>query len=84
MYTKDNFDGLCLDCMESSKPKADKEYWKACGQSPMGRWDQDCRITHGQQTWYVSWCGRDEHRRKLLDERKGGLGARPLRFSSDE
>jgi hypothetical protein len=71
--TEDNFDGLCLDCMDRSRPKKDddRDYWTKCKSGYGGRWDLNCRLHHGQQTWYVSWCGRDEHRRKLLEEKKG-------------
>jgi hypothetical protein len=75
--TEAYFDGLCLDCMTRSKhPKGrdlDAEYWKH-NESKGGRWDTDCRITHNQSTWYVSWLGRDDTRQKLL---KGTAGYRP-------
>jgi hypothetical protein len=62
------FDGLCLDCMDKSKAKrkdTDEDYWKHL-HSIDGRWDSKCRIRHGEPTWYSSWCGRDEHRQKLM------------------
>ncbi|KAJ4349332.1 uncharacterized protein N0V89_007946 [Didymosphaeria variabile] len=67
--TTNSFDGLCIDCMETSRPKrdGDADYWKKLG-SDNGRFDRQCRVRHGQKTWYISWCGRDEHRRKLMDE----------------
>ncbi|KAF1951587.1 hypothetical protein CC80DRAFT_204343 [Byssothecium circinans] len=68
--TEDNFDGFCMDCMDASRPQrgpTDADYWKGL-KSVGGRWDVKCRVRHGQQTWYVSWCGRDEHRQKLLKE----------------
>jgi hypothetical protein len=68
--TRGNFDGLCLDCMDATRVKRgsqDADYWQHL-KSVDGRWDTRCRVRHGQQTWYVSWCGRDEHRRKLLDQ----------------
>lgn len=71
--TSKNFDGVCIDCMinsRNSRDNPDRFYWKCLGISG-GRWDKHCSIEHGQQTWYVSWCGRDEHRRKLLEEHYG-------------
>ncbi|KAF2683130.1 hypothetical protein K458DRAFT_432492, partial [Lentithecium fluviatile CBS 122367] len=70
--TQKNFDGLCIDCMDRSRLKRDStdaDYWKHC-KSVDGKWDHKCRVDHGQQTWYVRWCGRDEFRRKLLDEHR--------------
>ncbi|KAF2441643.1 hypothetical protein P171DRAFT_456641 [Karstenula rhodostoma CBS 690.94] len=62
------FDGLCLDCMDRSKPKGkdlDDEYWRI-NSSVKNRWDSRCRVPHKQATWYVSWLGRDDIRQKLL------------------
>jgi hypothetical protein len=62
------FNGMCLDCMNRSKPRGknlDDEYEKH-NQSIGGRWDTQCRIKHGQPTWYVSWLGRPDIREKVL------------------
>ncbi|KAL5404395.1 hypothetical protein PMIN06_008958 [Paraphaeosphaeria minitans] len=62
------FDGLCLDCMDRSKPEGkemDDEYWRI-NASVENRWDSRCRVQHKQATWYVSWLGRDDIRQKLL------------------
>jgi hypothetical protein len=63
------FGGLCIDCMDRSRlPKGrdpDETYWAENGVVE-GRWDKGCRIRHGQPTWYHSWCGRDEHKQKLV------------------
>ncbi|OCL09932.1 hypothetical protein AOQ84DRAFT_290291 [Glonium stellatum] len=62
------FDGLCLDCMDRTQPKRgneDNDYW-GHGISVEGRWDSDCRIRHGNPTWYSSWLGRSDTREKLL------------------
>ncbi|KAF2872530.1 hypothetical protein BDV95DRAFT_628168 [Massariosphaeria phaeospora] len=67
------FDGLCLDCMDRSKPKGkdlDEEYWRH-NSSVGNRWDTRCRIKHGQPSWYVSWLGRDDTRQKLLKGKDG-------------
>lgn len=66
--TQSYFDGLCLDCMERSKPKGkglDDEYWRI-NANVNNRWDSRCRVRHGQPTWYVSWLGHNEVRQKLL------------------
>jgi hypothetical protein len=69
--TQGYFDGLCLDCMDKSKPprgkNSDELYWTHLS-SENGKWDKNCRIPHGEPSWYMSWCGRDEHRQKLLKE----------------
>ncbi|KAF2677236.1 hypothetical protein K458DRAFT_378687 [Lentithecium fluviatile CBS 122367] len=78
--TQSYFDGLCLDCMDRSKPKGknlDDDYWRH-NESVGGRWDTNCRIKHNQSTWYVSWLGRDDTRQKLLK----GLGG--YRVDADE
>ena len=67
--TRDYFDGLCIDCMDRSRPKmgnTDIDYWRQA-ESVNGRWDHNCRIKHGEPTWYVSWCGQGEHRQKLIN-----------------
>ncbi|KAF2635116.1 hypothetical protein P280DRAFT_536617 [Massarina eburnea CBS 473.64] len=78
--TERYFDGLCLDCMDRSKPKGnclDDKYWKANASGTGGRWDHRCRIKHNQPTWYVSWLGRDDTRQKLLKGASGGY--RPMK-----
>ncbi|RMZ66069.1 MFS transporter [Pyrenophora seminiperda CCB06] len=64
------FNGMCLDCMHRSKPPCgggtpDDEYEKR-NQSINNRWDTQCRIKHGQPTWYISWLGRPDMREKIL------------------
>ncbi|CAA9964096.1 hypothetical protein PTMSG1_07455 [Pyrenophora teres f. maculata] len=62
------FNGMCLDCMNRSKPRGetlDNEY-EDDNKSVDGRWDTKCRIKHGQPTWYVSWLGRPDIREKIL------------------
>ncbi|KAH8811982.1 hypothetical protein F5884DRAFT_297420 [Xylogone sp. PMI_703] len=67
-----NFDGLCLDCIDRLKTgDIDNDYWR---HAERGRkWDKDCRINHGQPTWYFSWVARkhvqDAHE-KEREERK--------------
>jgi hypothetical protein len=65
--TENYFDGLCLDCMDASKPKfgdADEDYWK---HDERRNWDGDCRIKHGQPSWYFSFMGR---RQKMIEFQK--------------
>ena len=54
-----DFDGLCLDCMDLSRPKGDKDidmdYWH---HDVNQKWDSTCRISHSQPTWYFSFMGR--------------------------
>ncbi|THW23788.1 hypothetical protein D6D23_05490 [Aureobasidium pullulans] len=60
----DRFDGLCLDCMDPDQPKFNdkhEDYWRHLTY-PM-KWDRNCRIKHGEPTWYFSFMGR-------LDERE--------------
>lgn len=62
--TRTYFDGLCLDCMDASKPKfgdADEDYWK---HAENRNWDNGCRIRHLQPTWYFSFMGR---RQKMIE-----------------
>lgn len=57
---KDNFVGLCLDCMDISKPKigdVHRDYWL---HDRLQVWDKGCRIRHGRSTWYFSFMGRRE------------------------
>jgi hypothetical protein len=75
-----NFDGLCVDCMDRSRPRRENEdvdYWRQL-ESIDGRWDANCRVRHGEPSWYISWCGRGEHRQKLVDRHKevNGRGVR--------
>ena len=70
--TVEHFQGLCLDCMATSRldtKGADKDYWRGLGSdgSTWSSWSKKCRIDHGENTWYISWLGRDEHRQALLD-----------------
>ncbi|KAL1797251.1 hypothetical protein ACET3X_003857 [Alternaria dauci] len=62
------FNGMCLDCMDRSKPRGDilNDEYETLNQSVEGRWDTKCRIKHGQPTWYISWLGRPDIREKIL------------------
>jgi len=81
------FHGLCLDCMDRSKPKTgdvDRDYWT---HDFKDEWDVNCRIQHGQSTWYFSFMGRKSEmkahqlqKQKMQQEQKNyersyGLGS---------
>ena len=73
MKVLDQFDGLCLDCMDKTRPKlksVDEDYWR---HDDLKVWDTDCRISHGQSTWYFSFMGRKAdfkaHRARQLAEK---------------
>ncbi|CAI7576586.1 unnamed protein product [Penicillium glandicola] len=54
------FDGLCLDCTKHT-PNEDSNYWKP--EIQRNRYDQNCRINHGEKTWYFSFMGQRKHHR---------------------
>ncbi|KAK2747833.1 hypothetical protein FQN55_004709 [Onygenales sp. PD_40] len=63
--TRNYFDGLCLDCMNETKNlrlqgDEDDDYWSH--NSRRETYDDQCRIKHGQPTWYFSFMGRSEKR----------------------
>lgn len=64
-YVQKYFDGLCLDCMDSSKnvrPGGDEDddYWVYS--QTRGAYDGGCRVSHGEPTWYFSFMGGREKR----------------------
>ena len=63
------FDGLCLDCMDRTKPvtkDADMDYWKH-NTLRESEFIRGCRTgEHGQPTWYFSFMGRTEIRDRFL------------------
>ena len=69
--TKGYFHGLCLDCMDKSKPRfgdEDKDYWRHC-RAKEDDWISGCRIKHRQPTWYYSFMGRQERRDMFRKQR---------------
>lgn len=71
------FDGLCLDCLDRSKPRLgdrDNDYWLH-NDLDAEDWDRKCRITHGEPSWYFSFMGRKEDMDQFL-RKTGGRGAR--------
>lgn len=79
--TRSYFDGLCLDCMDITKPvlkDVDMDYWEhdSVEESDlMGH----CRISHHQPTWYFSFMGR----REVLDRFLRGKRAQKYNWNSD-
>ncbi|PYI31593.1 hypothetical protein BP00DRAFT_446416 [Aspergillus indologenus CBS 114.80] len=64
------FDGLCLDCMDLTKNlhkggDRDRDYWAYM--LPRDRYDENCRIKHGEPTWYFSFMGRREKKGLIAD-----------------
>ena len=56
------FDGLCLDCLDRSKPKTGDshlDYWRHL-KVKENEWVYGCRFIHRQPTWYFSFNGRQE------------------------
>ncbi|KAL2831453.1 hypothetical protein BDW59DRAFT_182118 [Aspergillus cavernicola] len=58
----DYFDGMCLDCMSVTKclregRNPDHEYWM---HGKNRQYDADCRIKHGEPTWWFSFMGQRE------------------------
>ncbi|KAL2075340.1 hypothetical protein VTL71DRAFT_283 [Oculimacula yallundae] len=54
------WEGLCLDCMDISKPRTgsiDNDYWT---HNDTRNYDRGCRIRHKRNTWYFSFMGRAE------------------------
>lgn len=65
MRTDLHFDGLCLDCMDHTKNirlkgDEDDDYWRHGWDRR--KYDQKCRVSHGEPTWYFSFMGRREKR----------------------
>lgn len=61
--TLNYFHGLCMDCMSVSKNVRllrddEKDYW--AHNRERDSYDDDCRISHGEPTWYFSFMGRRE------------------------
>lgn len=71
-HVRGYFDGLCLDCLDRSKPKLDDtnmDYWRH-SKLKEDEWVRGCRFRHKQATWYFSFNGRKEDRDRLAKEKK--------------
>ncbi|MCJ1235670.1 hypothetical protein MMC14_003641 [Varicellaria rhodocarpa] len=63
-YTQKYFDGLCLDCLDKTKPRtgdSDIDYWKH-QEFKEDSWIEGCRIRHKQPSWYFLFMGRKADR----------------------
>ena len=83
-YVRHYFDGLCLDCLDRSKPKlgdTDMDYWRH-HKVKEHEWVKGCRFRHKQPTWYFSFNGRKEERDRLMKEKK--FDSRPGRHESED
>src|ERR1700759_821811 len=52
------YHGLCLDCMDKHKKSTAErhsDYWL---HARTRNWDKNCRIKHGQMTWFFSFMGQ--------------------------
>ncbi|KAL8786098.1 MAG: hypothetical protein Q9213_002961 [Squamulea squamosa] len=70
--TKDYFDGLCLDCLDISNPKtgsSDADYWNHTDLDEDAVY-RNCRVVHGQPTWYYSFMGRRDVRDEFMTKRR--------------
>ena len=66
------FDGLCLDCLDRSKPKSkdpDMDYWRH-NELKEHQWVTGCRVRHKQPSWYFSFMGRKEDRDRFMGRRR--------------
>lgn len=71
-YVASYFDGLCLNCMDRSKPKtgdSDNDYWQHLG-LPESAIIKGCKFQHKQPTWYFSFMGRKEDRERAKKARQ--------------
>ncbi|CAG8976100.1 hypothetical protein HYALB_00002379 [Hymenoscyphus albidus] len=58
MKVATSFQGICLDCVKMTKTEdVDSDYWT---HDEDRAWDEDCRISHKQPTWYWSFMGRKD------------------------
>ena len=67
------FDGMCIDCMNRTKPKLQDhhaDFWNHNNFRDEDGWFKGCRINHKQPTWYYSFMGREEDKQFLLAKNK--------------
>ena len=82
---EDYFGGLCLDCLDRSKPKLgdpDMDYWRHHTLKE-NEWITGCRFRHKQPTWYFSFNGRKEERDRMVRRFDGTPGRRGSEYHSD-
>ena len=69
---REYFDGLCLDCLDRTKPKfedTDKDYWLHASLGECD-WCRGCRVKHKQPTWYFSFMGRQDERDRMIKKKR--------------
>ena len=68
---KEYWVGLCLDCMDTSKPKTDclTRDWARDEQQEFD-WSEDCRIRHGRNTVYFSYMARPDFRSTFTEQQQ--------------
>ena len=57
LATNNSFDGLCMDCMvrsSSESGEVKEQYWAG---DRLREWSDNCRMPHGQPTWFFSFLG---------------------------
>ena len=85
-FVETYFDGLCLDCLDRSKPKLgdpDMDYWRHHTLKE-NAWVPGCRVRHKQPTWYFSFNGRKEERDRFARKFDGTPGGRGSDADSDQ
>lgn len=74
LEVEDYFDGLCMQCMDSSRTSSkqmDTMYWSY---DRSRAWGANCSVNHGQPTWYFSFMGRkaemDAHKERERERKR--------------
>ena len=73
LRTEKYFDGLCIDCMNRTKPKLKDhhaDFWNYNNFHDEDGWFKGCRVRHKQPSWYYSFMGREEDMSYLLRKHK--------------
>ncbi|KAF7957704.1 hypothetical protein EAE96_003274 [Botrytis aclada] len=78
-----SFHGLCLDCMHNSSEGSEMAF--VYYENDLNKcYDEDCRISHGQSTWYWSNMGKKEDMQAHQEQKKRAYEDRqrfgPFRF----
>ncbi|KAF7941278.1 hypothetical protein BELL_0001g00280 [Botrytis elliptica] len=74
-----SFHGLCLDCMQNSSEGSDMAF--VYYQNDLEKeYSGNCRICHGQSSWYWSNMGKKEDMQAHQEEKKRAYESRRFRF----
>ena len=70
--TRYYFNGLCLDCMDKTRPVTEDEHMDYWLHNDLTEADfaGHCRVVHGEPSWYFSFMGRLEVRDRFLRNRR--------------